>query len=387
MIQARSGPAEEILIVDDTPANLRLLSQMLADHGYDVRAVTSGPRAIESVAESPPNLILLDIKMPDMDGYEIALELKRDDRFADIPIIFISALDALEDKVQAFHVGGVDYITKPFQLEEVLARTETHLALRRYQRQLEEANKRFERELVLAGKMQASFLPSELPTIPGWRISARLRPARETSGDFFDVFRLTDGRYGVLIGDVVDKGSGAAMFMVYSWSLMRTYADEYPHRPASVFEWVNRRINQDTASSHFVTAFYGVLDPDAGRLIFCNAGQCPGIHVHPGSPEDLDLIYRTGPPLGVVDDQKWEQNTLDFSDRDLLILYTDGVTEAQNVDGEFFGDQRLFRAIQDNLRGTVEEIETGIIRAVLEFVGDAAQFDDIALLSLLRDSG
>jgi sigma-B regulation protein RsbU (phosphoserine phosphatase) len=376
--------ADEILIVDDTPANLRLLSQMLSEHGYDVRAVTSGPRAIESVSESPPSLILLDIKMPDMDGYEVAREFKREARFADIPIIFISALDALEDKVEAFHVGGVDYITKPFQLEEVLARTETHLALRRYQQQLEEANRRFERELVLAGRMQASFLPSELLRIPGWTLSARLTPARETSGDFFDVFPLADGRYGILIGDVVDKGSGAAMFMVYCWSLMRTYADEHPDQPARVFHGVNRRINHDTASNQFVTAFYGVLNPDTAGLTYCSAGQCPGIHINREAQEDFDLLYRTGPPLGVIEDQTWEQRSIEFSPHDLLVLYTDGVTEAQSGAGEFFGDRRLIRAIQENLTQPVEQLEDGIISAVSAFVGDAAQFDDIAILSLLR---
>jgi sigma-B regulation protein RsbU (phosphoserine phosphatase) len=386
----RGGPRknagrEEILVVDDTPANLRLLSQMLSQHGYAVRAVTSGPRAIESVRESPPNLIMLDIKMPDMDGYEVTEALKADDRFSDIPIIFISALDEIEDKVKAFRTGGVDYITKPFQMEEVLARTETHLALRGYQRQLQEANRKFQRELNLAGKMQASFLPKELPSIQGWQLSARLAPARETSGDFFDVFRLPEGRYAILIGDVVDKGSGAALFMVYCWSLIRTYAGEHPHHPERVFECVNRRIKMDTDADQFVTAFYGILDPRSKELIYCSAGQNPGIWLNRHDPDLIRHVPRTGPPLGVIPGQSWRREVLQLAAQDLLVLYTDGITEAQNPDGEFFGEGRLVGAIQASMSPSIGKIEDGILAAVSAFADLAEQFDDIALVSILRE--
>lgn len=127
-----------IVIVDDTPANLRLLSNMLTEQGYKVRSVINGPMALTAIHAAPPDLILLDIRMPGMDGYEVCATLKADPQTRDIPVIFISALDEIQDKVKAFTVGGVDYVTKPFQFEEVLARVETHLALRRLQRQLQE---------------------------------------------------------------------------------------------------------------------------------------------------------------------------------------------------------------------------------------------------------
>jgi len=125
-----------ILIVDDTPANLRLLSNMLTEQGYKVRSVINGKMALTAAQAAPPDLILLDIRMPEMDGYEVCQHLKAGEGTHDIPIIFISALDAAQDKVKAFTVGGVDYVTKPFQLEEVLARVETHLALRNLQKSL-----------------------------------------------------------------------------------------------------------------------------------------------------------------------------------------------------------------------------------------------------------
>jgi PleD family two-component response regulator len=127
---------DDILVVDDKPANLRLLFQLLTEQGYHVRAVSSGANALESVQQALPDLILLDIMMPEMDGYQVSQRLKQDERTRGIPIIFVSALDAVQDKVAAFRAGGVDYIPKPFQAEEVLARVETHLSLRSLQKQL-----------------------------------------------------------------------------------------------------------------------------------------------------------------------------------------------------------------------------------------------------------
>jgi signal transduction histidine kinase len=126
-----------LLIVDDTPANLRLLANMLAEEGYKVRPVINGPMALTAAQAVPPDLILLDINMPDMSGYEVCERLKADEATAEIPIIFISALDETADKVRAFEMGGVDYVTKPFQFAEVLSRVETHLALSRLQQELE----------------------------------------------------------------------------------------------------------------------------------------------------------------------------------------------------------------------------------------------------------
>ena len=135
-----SSPQSDILVVDDTPANLRLLSQMLTDHGHKVRAVLSGSHALAAAQAAPPDLILLDLRMPEMDGYEVCARLKADERTRDIPVLFISALGEADDKIKAFTAGGVDYITKPFQLEEVLARVQTHLALRHLYRRLQATN-------------------------------------------------------------------------------------------------------------------------------------------------------------------------------------------------------------------------------------------------------
>ncbi len=200
MSRGRAGaPKADILIVDDKPANLRLLSQMLVENGYQVRPAPDGSVALAAAQAQPPDLILLDIRMPEMDGYQVCKHLKADPSTRDIPIIFISALDETRDKVKAFAIGGVDYVTKPLQFQEVLARVKTHLALRRLQTdlqhanmRLEDANRKMEQELILAGEVQAGFLPRALPDVRGWQFSVTLKSARETSGDFYDINLLPD---------------------------------------------------------------------------------------------------------------------------------------------------------------------------------------------------
>ncbi len=142
----KSENLEDILIVDDVLENLRLLSQMLTEHGYRVRAVRNGRHALMAAQAAPPDLILLDVVMPEMDGYEVCRRLKEDERTRDIPILFISALGDVENKLKAFSSGGVDYVTKPFQAPEVLARVRTHLTLRRLNRDLQTANAELARQ-------------------------------------------------------------------------------------------------------------------------------------------------------------------------------------------------------------------------------------------------
>lgn len=386
MTAPRNNQEDDILIVDDTPANLRLLSQMLTQRGHRVRAVTSGPRALASAQMSLPNLILLDIKMPEMDGYEVCQRLKAAAQTRDVPVIFISALDELQDKVRAFAVGGVDYITKPFQVEEVVARVETHLTLRHLQEQLESANQKMARELALAGQVQASFLPSKLPSIPGWDLAVTLKPARETSGDFYDVHLMADGKLGLLVADVVDKGVGAALYMALSWALIRAYTAEYPARPDLVLSAVNRRILADTSGDQFLTAFYGVVEPGTGNLTYCNAGHYPPHILRRGDGRTHRTLPRTGMLLGVEPDEKWNQASVTLAPGDVLVLYTDGILDAEDAAGAFFGTERLLSTLWANLDHSAQGIQQALMDAVAEFTNGAVQSDDIALVVAVRES-
>jgi sigma-B regulation protein RsbU (phosphoserine phosphatase) len=378
-------PSANILLVDDNPANLRLLSQLLGEHGYHLRAATSGSRALASIELTPPDLILLDIRMPGMDGYQVCQQLKASSRTADIPVIFISALDDIQDKVRAFQAGGVDYIIKPFQLEEVLARVEIHLSLRRLQRELQEANRRMAGELALAAQVQASFLPQRLPDLPGWELAVSLVPARLTSGDFFDALLLPGGRLGLLIADVVDKGVGAALFMAMSSTLLRTSLMEHPLDPGLVFQAVNQRLLEYSAANQFVTVFLGMLDLESGELCYANAGHCPGLLM--AASGAARRLRNSGPPLGVVDDAAWTVEHVQLSrPNDWLLLYTDGISEAENPQGEFYGLERLQVFVEslaaDQPGSLAENRRQAILADVQRFSQGAPQSDDIAVIVL-----
>lgn len=385
MIHPNPGEGNEILIVDDTPANLRLLSETLASAGYRPRAAVSGAHALESARLSPPALILLDIKMAEMNGFEVCEQLKSSERTRDIPVIFISALDDIEDKLRGFRAGGVDYITKPFQMEEVLARVETHFKLRRLQKQLQESNSRMRRELHLAGHMQANFMPQVLPVPPGWQMSAVLQPAAETSGDFYDVFALPGGRTGLLVADVVDKGVAAALFMVLSWSLVRGHVEDDLEHPGLVMGEVNRRILEIIDNSQFVTLFYGALDPITGELVYANAGHNPPALLRSGLPQSVEKLTRTGIPLGLFAEQTWEQGRVMLCPGDLLVMYSDGVTEAGNRAGESFGEARLLAVLQQCAGQSAAQVQQAVLEDIRAFLGDDHPQDDITLLVLRRD--
>jgi sigma-B regulation protein RsbU (phosphoserine phosphatase) len=184
------------------------------------------------------------------------------------------------------------------------------------------------------------------------------------------------------VADVVDKGVGAALFMALCSTLLRTYTAEFPDDPARAFAEVNRRILADTDAAQFVTVFYGVLDPATGELVYCNAGQCPALHS--GRNRAAVELIRTGPPLGAFEEGTWGVGRVTLADGDALVLYTDGVTEAEQIEGEFFGVERLRACVQAHLERPAAQICDAILADVVAFAGAPHPADDIALVVVGR---
>jgi sigma-B regulation protein RsbU (phosphoserine phosphatase) len=236
----------------------------------------------------------------------------------------------------------------------------------------------------MAGKIQTDILPEQVPSIPGWDIAARLEPARETSGDFYDFIPVANKNIGIVIADVTDKGMGAALFMALSNTLIRTYAVRYPSLPALTISAVNDRILSDTRSDMFVTTFFGVLEPHTGRLRYVNAGHHPPYLISTQKGKSIDRLNPTGMALGVVDGAHWQQKIVKLSAGDILILYTDGITEAQNSQGVFFGEQRLLEVVRSKNCCSAREIQEAVFAEVHYFVGDRPRQDDMALTVICR---
>jgi len=252
------------------------------------------------------------------------------------------------------------------------------------ERELREKNLKMERELALAGEIQASFLPKEIPTLPGWQISTELLPARETSGDFFNIRILNNSQVVFFIADVLDKGVGAALFMTLCWTLLQIFLNEYPSEPKRVFWEINNRILRDTTSTQFLTIFYGVLDPITGKVVYSNAGHCPPYLLKNQRNHLPQPLIRTGMPLAVQYNENWDQDMIELDEGDVLFLYTDGVTEGQNDDSVLYGVQRLKTVLKDHRGNSAEEIKDSVIHDLESFVGGKIQSDDIAILVIKK---
>ena len=316
-----------ILVVDDVSANLRVLTGMLKDRGYKVRPVPSGELALLAARKDPPDLILLDINMPEMNGYEVCQQLKSDEALRGVPVIFISALNENLDKVKAFALGGVDYITKPFQMEELHARVETHLKLRRLQVELEETNSRLERvngrmsrDLEAAAKIQKTFLPSAAPRIPGTEFAWCYQPCDELAGDGLNIVPLGDGKVSLYILDVSGHGVSSALLSVTLSRLLSPPSDPSSilirdrtvldclevTPPAEVADRLNRLFPYDTATEQFATLMYGVLDVSSGDFRYVSAGHPGPIYLPAGGPpvilqtRDFRSAWRTRPMASAV---------------------------------------------------------------------------------------
>ena len=244
---------------------------------------------------------------------------------------------------------------------------------------------RAEKELAVAADMQASLMPSIAPHVPGWEFKAIIDSAREASGDFIDLIPLSEGRWGILVADVSGKGVAAALYMAMVRTLIRTYAFEHESAPAAVMSAANRRILLDTNDDSFVTTFYAVLDPATGTLLYCNAGHNPPYLFRTQNGGAVEELRGTGIPLGMLEDAVWEGGEVTMLPGDRLLAYTDGVTDAQNLDGEPFGDGRLLEVAKAKVKATPIEMRTAVFDEIKSFVGQAEQEDDITLMVVARD--
>jgi len=240
------------------------------------------------------------------------------------------------------------------------------------------------KDLKKARQVQESLLPANVPSLPGWGLAVVLNPAHETSGDFYDFLPLPDGRLGLIIADVTDKGTSAALFMALSRSLYRTFAADYPDNPETTMSVTNHRILADTHGGLFITLFYGILNPLDGTFTYCSAGHYPAYLVRAGDGSEQELS-RTGIPLGVLEEGNWNSAQVTIEHGDTLVLYTDGITDATNTEGQFFGKERLLDALRKHAGKPAREILDRVLSDVHTWMGDAQQFDDITLMVITRE--
>jgi sigma-B regulation protein RsbU (phosphoserine phosphatase) len=384
---------QKILVVDDERLNINVLVDLLKPD-YKMMAAKNGEQALKAVRISnPPDLILLDIMMPEMDGYEVCRRLKADEATRDIPVIFVTAMGETSDETKGLEVGAVDYLTKPISPPIVQARVKTHLALKNNMQELQKAyriieaqKERMEDELNVGHKIQMSMVPQTFPPFPDrneFSIHAALHPAREVGGDLYDFFFIDENRLCICIGDVSGKGVPAALFMAVTKTLIKARATD-DFSTASIITRVNDEICQNNDAYMFVTVFIGILDLRTGNLTFTNAGHNPPYIKRSDDSVEL-LSQRHGPVIGAQAGLAFKEDTVKLSNGDLLLMYTDGVTEARNREKDFFTDKRLADLLSSREYESVDETVQMMVSEVKLFENGAEPFDDVTVLALRFD--
>jgi serine phosphatase RsbU (regulator of sigma subunit) len=240
---------------------------------------------------------------------------------------------------------------------------------------------RLETEVQLARQIQQTFIPETLPQINGWELAARWKTARQVGGDFYDVFELPDGKLGLFIADVADKGVPAALFMALTRTLVRAAVIE-SESPADAMRRVNDLLIPDTRQGMFVTAVYAVLDLKQNELTYVNAGHNPPVWVKQSG--EIEKLTRTAIALGVILGQDVRQCSIRFDSGDSVLFYTDGLTESFNAENVFFGEDRLLEAIVANSCSSASELLDVVENSLLNFVQDMPPADDLTMLVLRR---
>jgi phosphoserine phosphatase RsbU/P len=381
---------QKILVVDDERFNINVLVDLLKP-SYKMMAAKSGQQALKAArSANPPDLILLDIMMPEMDGYEVCRQLKADEATRDIPVIFVTAMGDTSDETKGLEVGAVDYLTKPISPAIVQARVKTHLERKRQRDELQKAyhiidaqKTRMQEELNVGRDIQMSMVPQTFPPFPErneFSIYAALYPAREVGGDFYDFFFIDENRICVCVGDVSGKGVPAALFMAVSRTLIKARAAD-DISTASIITRVNDELSRENKKYMFVTVFIAILDVVTGKLIYSNAGHNPPvIRRHTG--ETIQLDRRHGPVLGARPGLAYKEDTIQLENGDRLFIYTDGITEARNPERAFYGDDRLIELLGAMEHKNVKTMVQSVVDDVKSYENGADQFDDITVLAL-----
>ena len=376
-----------ILIVDDTAANLQVLAGMLDDRGYLTRPVTSGKMALQAAQNDPPDLVLLDITMPGMDGYEVCTRMKADEKLKDIPVIFISALHETLDKVKGFGVGAADYVTKPFQFEEVQARVETHLKLRHMQFQLEEQNhlllesrQALMRQLSQAADYVLSLIPPPIRD-GSIRTDWRLIPSFQLGGDSLGYHWIDKNHFAMYLLDVCGHGVGPALLSVSVLNTLRSQSltDADFRMPAQVLRALNRAFPMEKHDDLYFTAWYGVFNKASRELRHASGGHPPVLILNAaGQAEDLAVA---GPPLGWDSDAAYEDSVLKTSSPAALCVFSDGCYEVRRPDGNMWSREEFEVLLIRTLANGVSDLDA-LYGHVRKMGGREALEDDFSILKV-----
>ena len=364
-----------ILVVDDTPLNISVITGALKD-SYRTKIATSGAKALAvAAADEKPDLILLDVMMPEMDGYEVCRRLKADPTTREIPVIFLTAQTEAEDETRGFEVGAVDYVHKPFSPAVMKARVHTHLVLRETREKLAQQLLAIQKELETARLIQQSILPETIPQIEGLDIAARYVPMGSVAGDFYDFIPVDNKRVGILVADVSGHGMPAALIasmLKIALAAQAGHADD----PARVLQGLNQALC-GKFQHHYVTAAYAYIDMEKRTLKYGGAGH-PPLLMWGNSSQAVRDVEENGLFLGKFDFAAYSSVELPLAPDDWGLLYTDGISETNNPEGVEFGTERFRQFLAAEKSASADQLTDSLLNELSRYSarGEGEDLDD-----------
>ena len=383
-------PPPRALIADDQPDVLTALRLLLRTAGYQTEAVTSPAEALEAIKHSNFDLVLMDLNYArDTTSGQEGLDLITNIQTLDsaLPIVVLTAWASVDLAVEAMHRGGHDFVQKPWDNSRLLKSLNTQIEigrLKRQQRRLDAESRtesdKLHQELEESQEIQAALMPKALPQIEGFDVAVAWRPARAVGGDYFDVLKFSDRHSAFCIADVAGKGMPAALLVSNVQAVLKSYASDLVS-PDEVCFRVNNIMCDNIGARRFITSFYALLDTQTKQLSYTNAGHCPPMLIRDGN---CHRLKEGGPVLGVFPDHRYLEAEIDLQSGDCLVLFTDGVTEARDVSGKEFGEERLQELLTIGQKLRAAELRDRIMAAVNEF-SEGEVYDDATLMVVRVD--
>ena len=380
-----------ILVVDDEPDLELLIRQkfrkQIREGMYEFEFALNGQEALDHVkANDSLDMILADINMPVMDGLTMLSHLADIRKDGDLKTVIVSAYGDMDNIRTAMNRGAFDFVTKPidFQdLEITMQKTLGHVRSQREANLMRESLNGLRKELDIANTIQQSIIPDKFPAFPArsdFDIYARMYPASEVGGDFFDFFLVDENTLGVAIGDVSGKGIPGAMLMAVSRTLLKATAMA-ERSPSVCMSRVNKSLVDDDVASMFVTLLYGILDLQTGSFLYSNAGH--NLPYQITSKGDLSNIPHTGgAAIGMSGDTVYQESRVQLQPGDRLILYTDGVVEVFDEEGKMFSEERLAAYLRNSTDEGLQELVEGAVDVAKQFSGSSSKTDDMTVLAI-----
>jgi phosphoserine phosphatase RsbU/P len=375
MIRPESS-APRTLIADDQPDVLEALQLLLKREGYQIEAVNSPKAVLERLHSREYDVLLMDLNYAldtssGQEGLDLLARVQRLDNT--LPVVVMTAWGSIPLAVEAMRRGARDFVEKPWDNLQLLSTLRAQIESRTGRRV---GAARASGEIEEASVTQRGLLPREIPQFPGYDISAAWRPAGAVSGDYLDVLKLNANNLALCVADVIGKGVPAALLMSNVQAAVHALAGEMLPT-GELCERINRIVAGNLGSGKFITFFYGVLDAAARRFSYTNAGHCEPILVRQNG--ECVRVNHGGVVLGVFPDWSYHQEHVDLAPGDRLALFTDGITEIANAQGEEFGEERLMEVLTAHRHLNAEAMQQRVMAAISEFSGGNFQ-DDATLI-------